>query len=820
MFSSVSASSTPATTPVTSTPSSANSTSTSTKETATAKENTSFNKVIANTNTLNSDETKSVKALRDNWDILPKNKDGLVSKDTLRSIENDPRMPLEVRDAAKFMRENPDTFNKVDVGYHTAQNGSDKADNQISYEDLKTVTGTPPATSTVAPATPAQTPATSTNSAPTGSASGSAQAAKPTTTTTTTTTADGTTTTTTKTEGTSGSDKPKAQPNGASPGGVGSVSGLPTGAVAAAVNAAGPVAAGAEVTAQEFLQGKAYEKGVLDGALRSHGYANLQALQTAHPNDPAPKNVNDLLSYLSTLPPDVKKDATVPPVLAKPTVTSDKTNTGAAGLPTNAAGLALAASAAGPVAAGAGAAQEFLQGKAYEKGVLDGALGSHGYANLQALEKAHPDHPAFKSVNDVLSYVSTLAPDVKKDATVTPLEAESHRANIHRKYNSSREGLQLPAAEAKTAAAKPAERTIEQVRAAYPSADAQSALVKTDPSDQAFWVGNTSEHTQAWFDAKVLAENSPGMDPKKIDAIDKALNPRDPASVQKAGNTLTQGTALFAGDEKASYNDLVQIAKGNPVKTGKPEPTPEETAAAKCLVANYPLNKGKEGTSTLKTLMENGMEKNGVELNLKEMKVAYPASTDKATPAATTTATPPPAKPAERTIEQVRAAYPSAADQAALVKKDPSDQAFWVDNTSEHTQAFFDAQTLAHNSPGMDDKIIAGLDNALNPRNDASVQKAGNILTKGTALFAGDEKASWKDLVAISKGNPVKAGKPGPTYEETAAAKCLVDNYTNHGGAVGDSKLNELITAGVKMNGVELNLKEMQEKYPAPTGQK
>jgi len=88
-----------------------------------------------------------------------------------------------------------------------------------------------------------------------------------------------------------------------------------------------------------------------------------------------------------------------------------------------------------------------------------------------------------------------------------------------------------------------------------------------------------------------------------------------------------------------------------------------------------------------------------------------------------------------------------------------------------------------------------------------NVKDSAKILLDGGSLFAGDGKASYRDLLTIASGNAIKAGDKygtGRTYQptpaETAAASVLIENYLANGGKGGGSALDLMLDGGTDFN--------------------
>jgi cupin superfamily acireductone dioxygenase involved in methionine salvage len=323
-----------------------------TADSAAAKQDAAFNKVISSAGSLSSDETMAVGILQDHWASLPKNKDGYVSKEMLSSISKDAKLPSDVRAAAKFLIDNPSSFNKVDIAYLTAKNGSDSLDNLISYEDLDT---------TLNASQNHSTPASALSMPDASAASGATESGKvktkTSTTTTTVTTADGTTTTTTTTEGSNAHDRPRA-------GGPGTASSLDPAAKA-----------------------KQVEQHLSD-LMALHGYKTIDDLEAAHPEvkdlyDPnnVDRSFKKVIRFLENLPVD--------PNLVQSTPADGSTPVdGTTGTDTN---------------AGDTATQE-------QSDQINALMAEHGYANADEMLAANPTL-ANMSVEDGIAYLQSLPVD-------------------------------------------------------------------------------------------------------------------------------------------------------------------------------------------------------------------------------------------------------------------------------------------------------------------------------------------------------------------------------------------------------------------------
>ncbi len=129
--------------------------------------------------------------------------------------------------------------------------------------------------------------------------------------------------------------------------------------------------------------------------------------------------------------------------------------------------------------------------------------------------------------------------------------------------------------------------------------DADKASYNAKQADDPSFFFKDGSHTPAW-DAAVKAAAG---DPARLSSLTAAMDPTSTAAVEKAANVLAGSNALFDGDDKASYDELLRISQGQPRASGRPAPTPEETAAAKCLIDNYNANGGKGGGSRLDQIL-------------------------------------------------------------------------------------------------------------------------------------------------------------------------------------------------------------------------
>jgi uncharacterized protein (UPF0147 family) len=327
----------------------------STANSASAKQDAAFNKVISSTGSLSGDETMAVGILQDHWASLPKNKDGYLSKEMMSSISTDAKMPSNVRAAAQFLIDNPSTFNKVDIAFLTARNGSDSLDNLISYEDLDTTLNASQNHST-----PASTLSLPDASAASGATESGKVKTKTSTTTTTVTTADGTTTTTTTTEGSNPHDRARA---------------------------GGPAAASSLDPAAKAKQVEQH----LSDLMSLHGYKTIDDLEAAHPEVKDLYDPNDVdgsfekvIQFLEDLPVD--------PNLAQSTPTDGSTPMDATtGTDPN---------------VGDTATQE-------QSDQINALMTEHGYANADEMLAANPTL-ANMSVEDGIAYLQNLPVDPSK----------------------------------------------------------------------------------------------------------------------------------------------------------------------------------------------------------------------------------------------------------------------------------------------------------------------------------------------------------------------------------------------------------------------
>lgn len=88
-------------------------------------------------------------------------------------------------------------------------------------------------------------------------------------------------------------------------------------------------------------------------------------------------------------------------------------------------------------------------------------------------------------------------------------------------------------------------------------------------------------------------------------AIARPLDPKKLADLKIAGETLLTGRALFAGDHKASIQDVMDVANGKShVHNGiRYIPSPAEQAAARCLL-NEKMERNSKGERSLLDLIE------------------------------------------------------------------------------------------------------------------------------------------------------------------------------------------------------------------------
>lgn len=389
--------------------------------------------------------------------------------------------------------------------------------------------------------------------------------------------------------------------------------------------------------------------------------------------------------------------------------------------------------------------------------------------------------------------------------------------------------------------------------------------------DPSFFYKNGT-HTPAWDNALKAAEGNPARQVNLTAALDSTNN----SSVKNAATALSTSAALFNGDSKASYADLVKIAAGTPVSRGAPPLTAADIAAATCLVNNYAANGGKGGGSALDKIL-----RGDADFNTKEMGMF---SADRTAAVASTTTMPAPTAAEAKTAADAKTlassllftsdksnvswttleaiasgkqtAYPtgspeqlaakaifdtpgakaklcgagdnftkgdllklsppahaadpttggiSKTDKDAYNKKSANDPSFFYKDGT-HTPEWYFAMKTSEGNPARQAELIRAIDST----SAAGVKQAMTILSTSKALYNGDGKASYGDLVKISEDKPVRGGALAPTADETAAAKALIENYVANGGKGGTvnggkSKLDLVLGSDADFRDKEFN---------------
>lgn len=131
---------------------------------------------------------------------------------------------------------------------------------------------------------------------------------------------------------------------------------------------------------------------------------------------------------------------------------------------------------------------------------------------------------------------------------------------------------------------------------------------KTDVLNRASPDGHLTSAMMDHLNA-VVGMTASGMEAKRGLVGTKALeqpHPRSNAEVKNATNFLLGGQALFAGDDKASMQDVIDLANGKPhTHNGKTYMvSPGEMQAARCLLDQYKFSGGKGKGSALDLILK------------------------------------------------------------------------------------------------------------------------------------------------------------------------------------------------------------------------